>query len=321
MSYSLSRISGSKLNKGSFSGTWFNGYGVSLLDGQEKGEYISPFISSPFLFKEAIPSVNIDCQSSSSFKIHIEFENNLWHYFGYWGRSNEDEETSALLDCDYFKIEKPAKKCRFKIGLFRRADEPTPVIKSLNMAFSEEIFTNTRPFNNSIPTIAKTLPVPFRSQFSEDPAFCAHICSATSIGMVMNYYGKNIATAEIVRKVYDPFYDMYGLWWRSAQIASEYGFTSWVQYFQDWQSCEDFIAQGIPVIACTAYKEGELPGAPAEFSQGHIIVISGFDTNGNPICRDSAGKDEKTGILTYDRESFGKSWFSNAGGVGYIIHG
>lgn len=314
------KISDVELNKGSFFETAFDGQNVIISDGYEKGEYISPFIQPQFYFKEAIPSVNIICKLGASFKIDVEFGDNIWQHLGSWGRYSNRAKTSDILNFDYFNFEKPVKKCRFKISLFASSKGVSPIIKSLNMAFSKEIFTDKKFSLDSAPIVKKSLPVPFRSQFWEDPSFCAQICSATSIAMVMQYYGKNIATSEIVKKVYDPDFKMYGLWWRSAQAASEYGLISWVQYFENWKECENFISKGIPVIACTAYEKDELPGAPAEFSQGHIIVICGFDDKGNPICRDSAGRDEKTGILTYDREKFGKVWFSNAGGVGYIIH-
>jgi len=135
----------------------------------------------------------------------------------------------------------------------------------------------------------------------------------------MAYYGTDIPVSSIVPAVYEPFYNMYGLWWRSVQVTCEYGYTSWVQYFKNFKEAERFIAEGIPVAACVSYKENELKKAPRQFSEGHVIVINGFDDKGNVICRDSAGKDLSEGCVTYNREEFAKAWFVNAGGVGYII--
>ncbi len=162
------------------------------------------------------------------------------------------------------------------------------------------------------------LKVPYRSQRSEDPSIAGDICSVTSVSMVMEYRGVKRATAEMAKLIYEPGTNLFGIWWRAVQGASQYGLQGWVGYFRNWQEVYRELALGNPVIACISFDEGALAGSPTSSSEGHVIVVRGFDEKGNPLCNDPAGKNEKDGVIAYDREDLAKAWFDR-GGVGYMI--
>ena len=81
------------------------------------------------------------------------------------------------------------------------------------------------------------------------------------------------------------------------------------------------LAAGIPLVASVAFEEDELPGAGYRTS-GHLLVIVGFDENGDVVVNDPAShsipsNDEVRTV--YPREAFAKVWMRSRGLV-YVIH-
>jgi hypothetical protein len=64
--------------------------------------------------------------------------------------------------------------------------------------------------------------------------------------------------------------------------------------------------------------EGELSGAPYPSTSGHLIVIVGFDGDGDVWVNDPAAPAAKSVRRRYDREELGRAWFGH-GGVAYVL--
>jgi hypothetical protein len=81
------------------------------------------------------------------------------------------------------------------------------------------------------------------------------------------------------------------------------------------------VASGVPVVANIAWKRGELSGAPIPESDGHLLVIRGFDPSGDVIVNDPAGRDGSRVRRVYRRDEFAWAWFcSGSGGVAYLVY-
>jgi hypothetical protein len=77
----------------------------------------------------------------------------------------------------------------------------------------------------------------------------------------------------------------------------------------------------LPVIASIAWKRDELSGAPIPCSEGHLLVIRGFDPSGNVVVNDPAGCDNSHVRRVYRRDEFARAWFcSGSGGVAYLVY-
>ena len=280
----------------------------------------TPYISPNFYFKEIIPSFNI---KNDHFSVQIKFldiENikSEWLDLGYWNikspqkRKLQDKDIS--IETDVITSAKALKACKLKFI----SNEPLEV-NSITLSFNSNLFEVGKIKDDGYIPKPIFLNVPFRSQMKENPEIAQHICSSTSVCAVAEYYGIKIEIEKFARITYDEYYKMFGLWWRAIQTAYTFGLNGYVNYFESFKEVEYYLNLGIPVISCISYKKGELTGSKTESSAGHVVVICGFDQNGDIICCDPAEPNEQIGRVVYKRNEYAKAWFSSAGGVGYIL--
>ncbi len=83
---------------------------------------------------------------------------------------------------------------------------------------------------------------------------------------------------------------------------------------------EEFIAAGVPVIMSIAWKKGDLTGADINSTNGHLLVLVGFDAQGNPIVNDPASPSDAAVQHTYLRSEFEPLWLQASGGTVYLIY-
>ena len=162
-------------------------------------------------------------------------------------------------------------------------------------------------------------------------------CSATSTAMVLDYYGAGPTTAETAwvdpadadpqvdhaaRSVFDYAYDGAGNWPFNTAYAGTRGLDAFVTRLRSLTEAEQFIDAGIPLIASLSFKKEELPGA-GYGTNGHLMVIVGFDAAGNVVVNDPASHliaSNDQVRTTYDRQAFENAWVPHSGGLVYVIH-
>lgn len=162
-------------------------------------------------------------------------------------------------------------------------------------------------------------------------------CSATSSAMVLDYYGAGPTAAETAwvdptdadpqvdhaaRSVFDYSYDGAGNWPFNTAYAGTRGLDAFVTRLRSLTEAEQFIKAGIPLIASLSFKKGDLPGA-GYGTNGHLMVIVGFDAAGNVVVNDPAShliKSNDEVRTTYDRAAFENAWVPHSGGLVYVVH-
>lgn len=157
-------------------------------------------------------------------------------------------------------------------------------------------------------------------------------CSATSTAMVLGYYGLNptptgIAPGHVdavvddtARMVYDHGYRGTGNWaFNTAYAATLVAGDSYVTRLRDLREAEDHIAAGVPLVASIAFGRNQLTGAPISASNGHLLVIVGFEADGDVVVNDPAGASNSAVRRVYDRAQFERLWLSASGGTAYVI--
>ena len=164
----------------------------------------------------------------------------------------------------------------------------------------------------------RVLEVPARSQMNEkvDPD---SICSPVSLGMGLAYYGTDLTNTSIANQVYDTAENIYGNWFINTAFAGSKALFSFVDRFNSMADAERSIALSYPLIASITYEDGELKNAPVPASAGHLVVIRGFDSEGNVRVNDPAAKTEKTVPRWYLRDQFAKAWLGNKQGLVYRL--
>ncbi|HEY4439749.1 MAG TPA: C39 family peptidase [Candidatus Elarobacter sp.] len=124
---------------------------------------------------------------------------------------------------------------------------------------------------------APVLDVPALSQYVPGYRHEQGWCSAASIAMLLRYHGRSAHVPEVARCVYDASYGGTGNWTFNAAYAGQRGLRAAIAYLRGLDHAAAFVAAGLPVALSIAWTRGQLPGAPLEQSDGHLVVLRGLD--------------------------------------------
>lgn len=149
-------------------------------------------------------------------------------------------------------------------------------------------------------------------------------CSPTSTSMVLAYWGHSVPVPYAAASTYDSVYDGTGNWPFNTAWASTYGMTAYVTRMGSMSQIEEWIKAGIPVVISLAWNNNDpdetLPGAAIPSSGGHLMVVRGFDADGNVIANDPAFPSDDSVRVVYDRATLQKLWLEHSGGTVYLIY-
>jgi len=143
--------------------------------------------------------------------------------------------------------------------------------------------------------------------------------------MVLGYLNHDTGPCEprvraAVEGVYDWVYNGHGNWPFNTAYAATFGYEGYVARLTSLAKAEEFIADGIPVIMSIAWGKGDLTGSGVDSTNGHLLVLVGFDASGNPIINDPASPTNDTVQRTYLRSEFEPLWLEASGGTVYLIY-
>jgi hypothetical protein len=123
----------------------------------------------------------------------------------------------------------------------------------------------------------RELDVPRLSQYLAAYPLERGWCSAASIAMLLRFHGVDADVASVARGVFDASYGGTGNWAFSAAFAGARGLRGAVAYVRGIDHVASFVEAGLPVAISVGWGAGELPGAPLEHSDGHLLVVRGVD--------------------------------------------
>src|SRR6202171_135152 len=154
--------------------------------------------------------------------------------------------------------------------------------------------------------------------------------------MVVEYWGKGPTADDLAwvdpsyadpsvdfaaRATYDPAYRGTGNWPFNTAYAARFGLDAFVTQLRSLAEAERFVRAGIPLVASIAAHPGELDGFLfAGGTNGHLVVIVGFDASGNPIVNDPAARTNASVRRVYARTQFERVWLRGSAGTVYVIH-
>jgi D-alanyl-D-alanine dipeptidase len=305
--------------------------------------YESPVIESDMPFDEALLSWNIAAPPHVGYRIDARVGHKR---DGSWSPYMEIANRGSLLpsdaapkqtegvevDVDYLLCDERHDQLQYRIravcGPIPGSSAPPQAklrIDRVDVTLSdtsEKITTlprDPRPTQRPPSRWQKRLPVPYRSQLVEDKSIRGRICSPTSVSMVMEYRGANRPTREIAGAIYDETHDIYGNWPRAVQEAYTYGIPGYLTRFSDWRDVESRIADDQPVIVSIQADAGDLSRNPKRSTEGHLLVITGFDESGDVLVNDPASKSKREGQAAHPRADLETVWMQHKHGTAYIL--
>lgn len=306
-------------------------------DGQAQIDW--PILKSRQKFNEVLLSWNIRAPSELSYAVDIAVGQRFDGSWSPWlnidqigNRKVYDspprQSEAGRINVDYFASDRRFDQLRARVRLLGPASGACKLTVSRLVAtisdttgmpdswYPAKVKTHSPEASKYVRRIA----VPFRGQRTEHPDIAGRICSPTSLSMVMEYYGFFESTLKVAEACYDSSTDIYGNWPRNISGAYALGVPGYLTRFDNWTAVQNHIADNRPVIASIRFdKEGLIRAAPYKRTDGHLIVICGFDEDGNVHVNDPAAKGPDDGSLVYARDELEEAWFGGSGGVAYVL--
>lgn len=315
-------------------GNFYNGGSFSV------GEATSPEITTTFNYKEAIASWNATTPAGSWVEVQFRAQYGTrwskWYVLGIWAsddstirrhsvQSQGDSDGFVAVDTFVSSNKKETtNKFQLKLRLFSADGSAIPTVQNASVAFSTELPKSAGVSTGNPSLWNKLLNVPECSQMVY-PDGGEVWCSPTSTSMVLAYLDGYTGPCEprvraAVEGVYDWIYDGHGNWPFNTAYAATFGYEGYVARFTSLAKAEEYVAAGVPVVMSIAWGKGDLTNSGVDSTNGHLLVLVGFDAAGNPIVNDPASPTNETVQRTYLRSEFEPLWLQASGGTVYLIY-
>ena len=337
---------------GLVTGSYDDPYGQSGT-AYESGSWTSDWIPVAFRFDELVASWNAETPATTWIKVEMQAggagRETTFFTMMTWASGDTDihrtstsgqKTTDGDVNIDTFKRSAdapPLDTYRLRATLYRRAGSTaTPSVRMLAAMVSAQS-------KYEIPSLfggnAIDLQVPTFSQEEHKGEFPEYDgggeawCSPTSTAMVLGALGASPSDDELekfpgpnygdpqvdfaARYTHDWNYKGAGNWPANVAYATHFGLEGFVTRLRSLSEAEGFIAASIPLVASI---NGDLPGFLFGKTNGHLLVIRGFDANGDVITNDPAAKTSDDVRKIYGRADFERVWLGGSGGIVYVIY-
>lgn len=161
------------------------------------------------------------------------------------------------------------------------------------------------------------LSVPALSQMETPGANGSRICSPTSVAMVLGYWKRPAAPLDLAGEMFDSRHDLYGVWPAAIRAAARHGVSGYLLRFPSWSAAAWCLEEGVPVVASVRYGAGELAGAAIESTNGHLLVLTGYD-GATVLANDPAAPTAREVPRRYALADLRRVWLERSG-VGYVL--
>lgn len=285
----------------------------------------SKAIKTPFVFDRLVLSVSakLDKKAALLLQASIKTEKG-WSPFYKLSYISQDYKKSFLEQKDNFAqtnidellIKKGASAFKYKITVLGKAkiDLISVSVCKKGAKYDKTLAEDTLDLKN----FELDLNPKSQKEF-EDKKLRNIICSATSLAMVLDYFGKLTNLKAVCQGVKDEQTGIFGNWPLNIAYASQQGLKGAVLHCASLAQAEGEILQARPLIVSIAFKNCALKNSPQKQTDGHLVVLAGFDEKGNPIVYDPAAPSAKTVRRVYDRKQFAQAWLKNKKGLAYAL--
>lgn len=297
---------------------------LTLAPGAASGTLTGAPLTAP-AFDELVPSWNARTGASGSVTLDLRVQTggtwSRWYSFGTWsaaeGRSsvNGQSDATGQVLTDTLRLKAKATTYQYRVTV-KGAGTQLSLLAFNTSDRARRAATQGQASDRR--AWGKVIDVPQRSQMIY-PDGGEVWCSPTSVSMILAKHGVNVTVPVAAKGMYDRAYDGTGNWPFNTAYAAEQGLRAFVTRLPSLSAAEKYITAGVPLAVSLGWKKGELPGAPLPSSTGHLMVLIGFDAQGNPVLNDPAAPSNDTVRRTYPRTAFERLWLTHSGGLAYVI--
>ncbi|MGE0788147.1 MAG: peptidase C39 family protein [Sandaracinaceae bacterium] len=303
-------------------------------------ELVSPVVEVEHPFREAVPSWNADTPATTWIEVRMRARvGGAWttdYVLGVWAAGEErfqrhsvdgQRDAYGTVATDTLRLDGAADAFQMRLRLASGTAGVTPTLWGLGVSTSDPSAAPP-PLAPDATAYGTPLDVPQRSQLVY-PDGGEVWCSPTSTTMVLAYWSQQaglpsltLAVPDVAAGVWDAVYDGAGNWpFNTAFAAQASGGALRAIVTRLWriEQLERLTAAGVPVIISISFRSGELMGGPIGSTNGHLIVVRGFDSAGDVLVNDPAGPDDGTVRYTYPRAQLDAAW-AHSGRTAYVIH-
>lgn len=343
LAHTLSTFEPEVLKTGALNGTFETAQSTIALKKRDAkgypitGTWTSGQVATRYPFTELLPSWNLTApeNTGATFEVRVRDAKGAtwspWLFVQSWGKTPGDAKRVTKFDGGEVEVdilslarEADAFELRATLYTYDVTGSITPELRRAAVVYSRPVASEAerRALVGAVEPLPagwnRDLAVPYRAQGWLPTSVRSDACSPTSVSMVMAFQGVDEPTATVAQCIYDNDHDLFGNWGRAVTYPSTRGLSGEVVRVSTMDEARAYIARGQPLIASIRYDKGEFPSALAASSDGHLIVIRGFNSDGNPIVNDPGRQARGNGVV-YKADELARAWIQNTGGVTYVI--
>ena len=279
-------------------------------------------VQTPFLFSSLVFSVNYEAQQDGYILLEAQvFVQGKWSDFFQLGlfaattkKSFPVQQTSfGAVSIDELLVSHPAAAYRYRLKFFGKIKLSLLTASTVRASFKYEAHAAVHLPENCFEK--SVMPI---SQMALKHPDRRRVCSPVSLCMALNALGVAVTPEEVMRGVYDASAGIYGNWIFNTAYAGSFGLQAYVRRFGALNELKDYVTSDSLVIASVAYGKGELSGAAIEHTDGHLVLIRGWE-KGKVRVADPAASTRETVLRAYDAREFAEAWLNHKQGAAYIV--
>ena len=265
---------------------------------------------------EILPCLSVVHDGAWGYQFAIECETKVGHSIravldpigSFVGAESGTANEAAVAEIDLLRIRTPLQAATLHLRVQGVAPE-APALLSVSVRRKGTVTAPTRASRET------ALAVPTQSQMVLRPELASHVCSPTSVAMLLAYYSHRADIYDVIAEARHQPSGLYGVWPANIHAAARRGLLGYLLHFPSWEAARALLDAGFPIVASVRYEVGELSRAAIERTSGHLLVIRGC-TGDTVLVNDPAATTKVA--RAYDLVEFCKVWLERSA-VGYVL--
>lgn len=287
-------------------------------------------ITAPTVFNDVVMTLNARALGGSVVRVKVRAaygtRTTKFYTLAEWSESlarrrsiDHQKDADGDVQTDTWLLTKPTNQLDVRVEYVPGPDGTLPHVYGLDFSFVNSEIARLEAAPNKA-AWGTMIPVAKRNQGDYENG--GVICSPTSLSMILNYYGEQLArpdltadVPEVAGGVFDQVWGGTGNWCFNASYAASRGMRSYVTRLNNIAEAEAWILAGRPLACSVSY--GLLRGhGKRDPNDGHLVVLIGFTAEGDPIFNDPGSRAQEH--HTYKRADFDAAW-STSGRTVYVV--